>query len=77
MPKSRKPQIQTAEPDTRFIVDRVRNLVFDTQNPNVVAKIVQTQNALLRDDLGNVIGVEVLHHCVTPDGKDFILDESC
>jgi len=70
------PHLHAVTPESRFIVDRDQKLVRDTLDPSFIAELLQTQSSLLRDDDGNIIGVEVLHLCMTRDGRKFVLDES-
>ena len=70
------PHLHAVIPEPRFIVDRGQQLVRDTLDPSFNAELLQTQSSLLRDDDGNIIGVEVLYLCVTRDGRKFVLDES-
>ncbi len=57
-----------------FTIDRENGLV--RENGNVVAELLQTQVALIRDKHGCVIGTEVLHLCRAADGTEFVVDES-
>ena len=44
--------------------------------PLMMAKILQTQVGFVRNELGNMVELEVLHSCVTKDGHRFTLDDS-
>ena len=68
------PEPITAE--TRFVIDRVRNVVFEAQSQEYVGEVLQTTVGRLRDETGNVIGLEVIHSCKGPDGEEFGIDSS-
>ena len=72
--KAADPDAKT--PDTRFVIDRGRNVVFEAQSQEYVGELLQTTVGQLRDETGNVIGLEVLHSCKRPDGQKFGIDAS-
>jgi len=72
--KAADPEPVTAE--TRFVIDRVRNVVFEAQSQEYVGEVLQTTVGRLRDETGNVIGLEVMHSCKGPDGEEFCIDSS-
>ena len=61
---------------TGLVVDRVRNLVFDAENQECVAELLQTSVGLIRNDTGTVIEAEVIHLCKGVDGEEFCIDGS-
>ena len=76
MTKRIEPHLQVISSQTRFIIDRRQGIVRDTRDSSFVAEILQTQSTIVRDGKNNVVGVEVLHLCRTPNGEKFTIDES-
>ena len=62
--------------DCRFVIDRIRNVVFDARSQEYLGEILQTSVGRLRDESGKVIGLEVFHSCKGKDGKEFGIDAS-
>jgi hypothetical protein len=59
-----------------WTIDNQREQVTYSGEPPITATILQMLVGLLRDDNGNVVELEVLYLCETPEGHQFVLDDS-
>jgi hypothetical protein len=59
-----------------WTIDAERELAIYSGTPPTTATIRQTQVGYIRDNQGNIIELEVLHLCETPDGDRFVIDAS-
>lgn len=57
----------------RFFIDRENDLVHDLETGEIL-ELLQTSVSLIRNELGKVIGVEVLHDCRDASDATFIID---
>lgn len=60
--------------ESDLTIERENRLV--RENGIIIADLLQTQVSLIRDERRRVIGTEVLHHCRSIDGTEFMVDES-
>lgn len=68
-------KLQLVTPNTRFIINRADNIVYDTQNPAFIAELLAIHSSLIRDDCGVVTGHDCCIECETPNGERIVIDE--
>jgi hypothetical protein len=73
---ARASDLKPTTSETTFVVDRVRNVGFEVQSQAYAGEVLQTSVGRLRDETGNVIGLDVMHACVNADGEEFCIDSS-
>ena len=61
--------------ESGFTINREKGLVRKNGTTETY-ELVQTQDGIIRDEHGNVIGTEVLHLCRNADGTEFVIDEN-